>query len=520
MLSVELKKILFYQKGLLFLLLSLAVYVLLCVGNGYDSSYVIDQNEDVYLAYLERWQGQVTEEKVQEMEAEYTEAVRADEGKKAAFLTVYNQYYYAKEDTHNRFLMDERGWNTLLTHDGANVVLLLFLLALSVPVFCGEYQCGMAQLLRSCRNGRSRLAGIKLFWMTVLAALAAALFQLLQFAVVALSVGLPGADYPLQSLSFFADSPYFTTIGQAYLLVTLSRCFGAVWLVILVAFFSILFRQMVLTVFAGLAVSILPHLVGSSFLKYVLPLPAGLLAGTGYIWGTQTEVWYDGDWNLIDVVTFPGISPSELCLLLVFFGAVVGLLIWLCFRCYVGRQRVKAGRPVLATFLIVLLAASLTGCGQRNTNKIDYDFWADAAQGENSVYTIELDRIENAIYATSKATGEVFLLTREPFGETGTISCIYVDEDTCYYVSQGNVGDGFEIYCVDLTDFSMGLYFDSGSDNRTDFWGLLEREATVDELMLDIGSITSFVIVGNDIYYLQGGRVYRVCRFTGQTEVI
>ena len=84
--------------------------------------------------------------------------------------------------------MDERGWDTLLTHDGVNVILLLFLLALCVPVFCGEYQCGMAQILRSCRNGRGRLAGIKLGVMAALAVLATALFQLVQFVVVSLSV--------------------------------------------------------------------------------------------------------------------------------------------------------------------------------------------------------------------------------------------------------------------------------------------------------------------------------------------
>ena len=157
MLQVELKKILFHHKGLLLLLISLAAYAVFCVGSGYDSSYVIDRNEDTYLAYMDRWQGEVTEEKAQEMETEYAEATRSDDGRKAAFLTIYNQYYYAKEDPAHRFLMDERGWDTLLTHDGVNVILLLFLLALCIPVFCGEYQCGMAQILRSCRNGRGRL---------------------------------------------------------------------------------------------------------------------------------------------------------------------------------------------------------------------------------------------------------------------------------------------------------------------------------------------------------------------------
>ena len=88
MLQVELKKILFHHKGLLLLLISLAAYAVFCVGSGYDSSYVIDRNEDTYLAYMDRWQGEVTEEKAQEMETEYAEATRSDDGRKAAFLTI------------------------------------------------------------------------------------------------------------------------------------------------------------------------------------------------------------------------------------------------------------------------------------------------------------------------------------------------------------------------------------------------------------------------------------------------
>ena len=74
MLQVELKKILFHHKGLLLLLIALAAYSVFCVVRGCDSSYVIDRNEDIYLTYMERWQGEITEEKAQEMEAEYAEA--------------------------------------------------------------------------------------------------------------------------------------------------------------------------------------------------------------------------------------------------------------------------------------------------------------------------------------------------------------------------------------------------------------------------------------------------------------
>ena len=65
--------------------------------------------------------------------------------------------------------------------------------------------------------------------------------------------------------------------------------------------------------------------------------------------------------------------------------------------------------------------------------------------------------VENTITATSKATGEAILLTRDPFGQSGAISSIYVDEDACYYASSGEVGDGFQIYRIDLKDFPHGF---------------------------------------------------------------
>ena len=520
MLQVEIKKIVFHQKWLLLLLLSFAFYAVLCTVGGYDSSYVIDRNEDTYLSYINRWQGKVTEEKSKEMESEYEEVIQNNDAKKNVFLTVYNQYYYAKEDTTHRYIMDERGWNTLLTHDGVNAILILCLLALCVPVFCGEYQCGMAQILRSCRNGRTTLAGIKLFTMITLAIGTTMLFQLIQFSVVALSVGVDGVSYPLQSLSFFENSPYFISIGQAYVIVIICRCLGAAWLAVLIALFSVLFQQTILTTFSGIAISVLPHLIGSSFLKYILPLPAGLLAGTGYLWGKLTEVGYDEEWNLIDIVTFQGISPVQLGVLLMFFLFIICLLLWLCCRSYVGRKKIKPVRSLFVLSAFFLSMFSLTGCSQSESNEFSYNLLGDTSQGENSNYTVELDMVENTITATNKVTGKTILLTRDPFDQYGSISSIYVDENACYYTTQGNVGDGFEIYKINLKNFSTQMYFRSGSDNTATFWGLLEREQTVDELLSDEGSITSFVVDGNNIYYIQGERLYKIFRPTSYETVV
>ena len=136
-------------------------------------------------------------------------------------------------------------------------------------------------------------------------------------------------------------------------------------------------------------------------------------------------------------------------------------------------------------------------------------------QGRKQRLHVELDMVENTITATSKPQARLSLLTRDPFGQSGAISSIYVDEDACYYASSGEVGDGFQIYRIDLKDFSTRLYFSTALITRQPFGGCLTMNPTVDELLEDVGSITSFVVDGSYIYYLQGGRLYKVFRWTG-----
>jgi len=77
--------------------------------------------------------------------------------------------------------------------------------------------------------GGKQLAKCKLLMIVVTAMIVAFLFQCVQFLTVEMTVGLSGLSYPLQSLSFFENSPYMLTIGQAYGIVLLCRVVGAAW---------------------------------------------------------------------------------------------------------------------------------------------------------------------------------------------------------------------------------------------------------------------------------------------------
>lgn len=520
MFHIEVKKTMHYQKGALILLISLIAYTIFCIGSGYDSSYAVDRDEDIYLSYIERWQGKITEQTVNEMESEYYELNHSNDIKKTAFMVVYNQYFYAKEDVDHRYIMDQRGWNTLLTKDGLNFILMICLLAIITPIFCNEYQCKMDQILRSCENGRDKLAYIKLLTAAALGIGISAVFQLIQFSVIALMVGVDGSSFPLQSLSYFENSPYFITIGQAYLIVFLCRCIGGAWFALLLSFFSIATKSVVLTTFAGITVSVIPHLIGSRSLKYYLPLPTGMLAGTGYIWGTLTEVGYDDNWELIDVVTFHGIAPTQLCILIVAVFSIIALLFYVCLKCYVGGRKKKIPKQSLPLVVSLGLMLFVTGCSFNGSCVNDHDFLVHAMSGENSDYTIALDKIENHIYATEKKTGKDILLTNDPFDQKDAISSIFVDEYGCYYLTQGNLGEGFSIYRIDLRDFSTKLFFRSTHGNESTFWGLYQHNNDIDELLSDVGEITSFVVDGGDVYYLQQDRLYKVSIVTGRSSVV
>ncbi len=483
MLKIELKKLWFYQHGVIILLFSLLAYAIICLASGFDSTKAIAQNEAAYLSYIQRWQGKLNEQKVSEMQEEYYRLNHAGnqemQANKAVFMEVYNQYYYAKEDPSRRFLVDERGWNTILTHDSVNFLLVLCLSALCVPVFCGEYSCQMDKLLRSCRNGREQLAEYKLMIMAAAAMIAVLLFQGVQFLTVAMTAGLSGFSYPLQSLSFFETSPYTLTIGQAYVIVVLCRIAGAAWFAVMTAFLSVWCRKTVLTIFSTISLSIFPHLFGDSFFKYVLPLPSGLLAGTGYLWGTLTVPRYNDDYTEInDAVIFRGLSQKEFCALLGLFAVVILILLFFTVRRYAGRKPQAVIRiPICAVLIVSLSFLLLTGCaGERKIESV-YDFFGNSDYGENADYTIKLDMLENTIYATIRQSGEAVLLNRSTFQPQGDIFAIYVTESTCYYAVQNTsgTGEGVWVYGVDLYDFSEWLAYSNVPDNTADFFGLFNE---------------------------------------------
>lgn len=393
--------------------------------------------------------------------------------------------HYANRSIPEFHLYD--GWEALLSYDFSDLLILLLLVLTVSPIFTREKENEMTLILSSSKRGKWPLVASKCGVVVLLSVALTAMFALCNVLTFGLLCGFEGWNSPLYAIENYQYTPFSDSVLLFYLL--------------------------------NVSLSLLPYLIGSNFVKYVLPLPAGMLAGTGYVWGTLTEAGYDSEWNLIDIVTFPGITPAMLAFLFIAYWIIIVLLFHFSVTAYVGKR--KTARHMIAIpSTMVLLLFSLTGCTSNNTNEISHDFLPYAERGENSAYFIELDMVDNTISATEKAGGNRIILTRDPLSECDSISSVFVDESACYYVTQSSVGKGFEIYRIDLSDFSTRLFFSSVSDNASTFWGLYRHELTADDVLAGAGNISSFVVDGNVIYYLQNGQLYKIHRLSGSETVL
>lgn len=559
MLYPEWHKLLIKQKGLLILGLMILIKIALTLQQGYDSSLIINRNPEGYAVYMNQYEGKLTAEKEQRLQAEYYAVVHAgaelDElarqwkdgeitqeayessskqyyermKNSAVFNVIYNQYYYAKEAPEERYLMDERGWSTLLGHSKPDFVLLLSLIIVLTPLFCHEYESGMDALLLSSSRGKYRAGAAKLVIGAVLAMIVTMIFTFIEYLCLDGMIGLPHGSFPLQSLEFFANSEYPVTLKQAFLALLLIRIVGAVLFAGCIACVGILSKRSIITLFTCSVLIFLPYILfPEKSLLYYLPLPSGLLAGTGYLWGTVYESAYSDQGTVEKFVKFQAIDRGVFLLLMIGYIVEISLLYLYSLKKYSRymlrsrlRHKKQTKLPLPLSLLIIGLLI-LTGCDSRGKAEDVFSFDAGELRnyGETAEYAIQLDEEQSLITARHLATGEEILLTREPFRREGMISTIFVRDDWCYYVTQTLGKEGIRIYGIDLKNFHQKLIYNSLRENTEDFFGLVSEQQDMEQISRNISPVYSLILNSNYIYYVVDAELVQIQRSTGREKVI
>lgn len=176
---------------------------------------------------------------------------------------------------------------------------ILFLILLCTPLFRGETEMGMDELLAICKRGRKELF-LRKFFACQLSSLIVWLMVTLSAALaVGARIGWDGLDGFVQD--FFLNACPFVWDERTYLcvvgIVGLAACQAASAVLFVIAYLA---QSSVKSAIAAFVILFLPAVSGGLFQVMWLLLP-NFLAGD-YLWSSYKELrigsWYMAEWNI------------------------------------------------------------------------------------------------------------------------------------------------------------------------------------------------------------------------------
>ncbi|MBQ8340789.1 MAG: hypothetical protein IJY22_00250 [Clostridia bacterium] len=325
LLFYELRKT-FLTRGGLLLLLTVLLLKIGIVNSTYTRQ--VDYQATLYKDYVTPLIGPVTEEKQQQIEAEYARVQTAidsfdrmryaflrgelDGESYAAFLKEYNDAAdraepiaqlrahadyldnVSKKHGTSGYFLYNLDWDRLFSA-GADVLLILFCILLFSGVFADEYsKSGIIQMLRTTPKGRQRLFGQKLLFTLLASGALTLLFGGVDAVMLLSRFDLHTTEAPLLSLECFGNVEASISIGDFLLLGAAVRIFAVMLIALLSCLLGALLKHRLFAQLSTLAICFLPR-VAASFglqpLRYAdligaTHLPDLLLVGGGwsFVW--------------------------------------------------------------------------------------------------------------------------------------------------------------------------------------------------------------------------------------------
>ena len=509
----------------------LAVRMVSVGVTGYDSHYMIDENEKYYNAYLKKYEGKITDAKQKQIEKEYKRInssgneLLASEQKNKAFQVIYDQYTYEREKG-SGYILETRGWQSILEHDNLDFSLIICIIILMTALWGNEYETQMDMMLRSCKKGKYQTPFAKVMLGGIISIALSAIFQLIQIIYLAGSVGLSHGNYPIQSLKFFQHFSYHITLSSAVVMVFIIRLIGAVLLAFMTMLINIWIKRKTVSMIISMAGIVLTTIIfRSDSMIYKLPLPLGSLKAAGYLWPSQFDSQYVGS-KLVKVCTFKEISHRMFMAVNAMFMAEMVILGVLCVI-FFSKWRIKKihiYKKTIRLMTICFIASTLfaTGCSQNtNHSKVEVSISKEDTQ-EKAVWngkTIEIDYDNNNIIYTDKS-GKKEMLIRDVFPSKLIIQKIFIYQNDCYYLSENDESNGICIRKIDLKNFDNTLIYDSTDENIENYFGIIQRQKTYDEEFNDTEETKWFFVTDGYIYWKKKFYIAQVDIKSGKKKMI
>ena len=553
----ELRKMLRYRKGAIFLALFFLLKIALLVGSDIPANPDMEEEKETYFYYLDQISGPMTEETDRFMSEESVAMSSADSAVQTAytkfydgliseklltetvtplmerldnrsgFNVAYQQYLYVRQAPENRSFLYTNGWDALLSHNSMDFLLVLIIFLLLAPVYCEDGKCQMDMLTVTMKRGGACLSRYKILvsvFMVTALSFSSAGIELLFCAV---KYGLPNGTFPLQSLQYFGSSTKEITLVQAFLCMTGLKTLGCLWLGAMVLFGAVFFRKYAATLLVCTAVTVLPAIGLAPAALYALPGPAALLMPSGFLRGEQVS---SADMTDGMEPVFREIQLKQLLILLVLaVGCSVILLLAVQMRCSSQWSR-RSRRKAPALVCAVLLASTLTGCVPAEQAYQGTFNLTDAQHYETDRYCVYFDYAEDLssfLVVEDKETGQRMRLVRDVFQESSEIAkCIFGNGDRVYYIKltadksetvQYVMYDQLLVQELDLTNFSEQTIFRVNLNEKNllgDTFAAKQKDLSL--FLTALG----FFVNEQSVYVISSTEICRFDRLTGQKETL
>lgn len=493
-----------------------------------EAQRIAKANSELQRLYGDYYDGKLTEKEFTSQIAAAEETVRYQKG----FELLYEQYNGIRENTENRWFLYTNGWDSLLSHDSLDLLFVLLLLLLITPVFCQEYESKMDELIMAEPKGATHHAKHKIVLVVLVVCILCLLYSGMRYLFYEWKYGLPHGNYPLQSLSYFASSTREATLIGTFLKISFGKLFGSLSLAILILFVSVCVKKYALTLFTCTAVVLLPYYgLTLPSAKYFLPGPLGFMVSTGFFRGNEYR--YDAV-TQEKVLVFQEIGSTAIWLLFVitlFLMLATAAIIlkkhtntW-CVKKYHRTNKIRS-----LALMLCLLASVVSGCSAPNTEQEHPLFnleQSNAYENNNYRFFVENPNSDESTWMMeNKDTGEKQRLVRNPMQSTAKVSeKIYGYGDFIYYMKIDSYETGFlstsehfSIIEVDTRNFTERIVLERNLDtNRDTFLGIGKPS---EQDIEPFKSVEAFFLDDQNLYLISNGKVSRVNRVTGKTEVI
>ncbi len=519
--------------GALIALIIIIGEIILLAFSYRPEQFTSEISERCYNEYMERFSGQLTPEKKEEILAEQLRIVDAknvrdriemdlirgkysskDEyisdyenacaivERKEAFDVLFGKYSYSLDDPEKRFMTigDYNG----LTQDLPDIFLLFAVIFLTAILFLSEEQSNVITFIRISPDGRQKTLFGKLaaiFTFTFVCHLFRTFAELFAMLLAGNSGEL---SYPIQSIEFFADCPYDISILQAFITISALRLLGYLFIEALVILLAATVRKSLPTIFIPSAVCVLQQFAFDPATPAYY-IPTGFLRAVGYFRGSVYKTDYMGE----KIAVFSEIPFSYLIFLVVFTIIFIAVSLIAAYSYYACKP-VKLPAKAASLLAVLIIGGTLSGCSDNSeiqTKKVVFNLSENDFFAQNDTdYFVSSNA---GIMRISKSDGTETYLPQDEFDLERRTKLIALYNNKLYY---NNYLEGGDITALSLDNFSEykieGLSRQSAESTEDGFLGI-KRELSRKSLGIDL-TVTGLFTNGSDYFVVDNTSVCRI----------